>query len=95
MLDWFKQMIHLRRSSTPLNDGELGHTRVRYDAQKSWLAMERGHVLVLANLGPEWVELEVPRQYRLVACSRPDVQPSGDKITLPADTFALLSGESA
>ncbi len=95
MLDWFKQMIHLRRSSTSLNDGDLSHIKVRYNEEDRWLVMERGHVHILANLGSRTVDLDVPERYRLVACSRPAVQPKGGKITLPADTFALLSGEEA
>ncbi len=95
MLNWFKQMIHLRRSSTSLNDGELGHSKVRYSEEDRWLVMERGHVHVLANLGSEPVALDVPERYRLAACSRPGVQPLAGKIALPADTLAVLSGEEA
>jgi maltooligosyltrehalose trehalohydrolase len=95
MLDWFKQMIHLRRSSNSLNDGDLSHTKVRYDQDNCWLAIERGQVHILANLGSKPVDLEVPERYRLAACSRPAVQPNAGKITLPAHTFAVLSGEEA
>jgi maltooligosyltrehalose trehalohydrolase len=95
MLDWFKKMIHLRRSSNSLNDGELSHTKVRYDAEKCWLVMERGHVQVLANLGSEPVDLDVPQKYWMAACSRYGVQPNAGKLTLPADTLVLLSGEIA
>jgi maltooligosyltrehalose trehalohydrolase len=95
MLDWVKQMIHLRRSSTSLNDGELSHTKVRYSEEDRWLVMERGHVHVLANLGSEPVALDVPERYRLAACSRSGVQPLAGKIALPPDTLAVLSGEEA
>jgi maltooligosyltrehalose trehalohydrolase len=95
MLDWVKQMIRLRRSSTSFNDGELNHTKVRYSEEDRWLVMERGHVHVLANLGTEPVALDVPERYRLAACSRPGVQPLAGKIALPADTLAVLSGEEA
>jgi maltooligosyltrehalose trehalohydrolase len=95
MLEWFKQMIHLRRSSPSLNDGELSHIQVRYSEQERWLVMERGHVHVLANLGAKPVSLDVPERYRLAACSRPGVRPDAGKITLPADTLAILSREEA
>jgi maltooligosyltrehalose trehalohydrolase len=95
MLDWFKQMIHLRRSSPSLNDGELSHIQVRYSEQGCWLVMERGQVHVLANLGAKPVSLDVPERYRLAACSRPGVRPDAGKITLPADTLAILSREEA
>ncbi|HWZ51579.1 MAG TPA: malto-oligosyltrehalose trehalohydrolase [Granulicella sp.] len=103
MLDWVRKMIHLRRCSNSLNDGELHHTKVRCDAKKCWLTMERGHVLVLANLGSDPVELEVPRltpvphvphqEYRMAACSRAGVEPHAGKVTLPPDTLLVLSSE--
>ena len=95
MLDWFKQLIRLRRSSSSLNDGELSHTKVRYNEDDRWLVIERGHVHVLANLGSKSVDLDVPERYRLAACSRPGVDPRAGKITLPPDTLAILSGEVA
>ena len=85
MLDWVKQMIHLRRSSSSLNDGELIHTKVRYSEEGCWLVMERGHVHILANLGSKPTDLRVPERYRLVACPRgPGSQPNVPEEDRPA-----------
>jgi len=95
MLAWFKQIIHLRRSSPSLNDGELSHIQVRYSEEDRWLVMERGHVHVLANLGAKPISFDLPERYRLAARSRPGVRLDAGKITLPPDTLAILSCEKA
>jgi len=94
MLDWFKRLIQLRRSSNALNDGELQHIAVRYDADGCWLVMDRGEVRVLANLGAQTVAFEVPQGYRLVLSSRAKVEIVGKKTYLPPDTLAVLSVEA-
>jgi maltooligosyltrehalose trehalohydrolase len=93
MLDWYTRLIHLRRSSSSLTDGDLAHTSVRFDAQAGWLAMERGKVQVLANLGSGPVEFAVPTRYRVAAHSREHAELANGTLTLPADTLAILSAE--
>lgn len=53
MLEWTKQLIHLRRTLLALNDGDMGHIKITYDEDKRWLVMTRGSVRVLLNLGSE------------------------------------------
>ena len=93
MLDWFTKLIHLRRSSPALNDGDPGHVKVSFDEEKRWLTMERGPVRVMCNLGDEVVEFENSTGLPLVLASRDDVRAENAKVVLPPDTFALLSGE--
>lgn len=93
MLEWFRQLIHLRRHSSSLNDGDMGHVKVNFDEKKQWLTMERGLIRVLCNLGKEAVELENPAQHPLALASRPEIDVHGDKVLLPPDSLAILSGE--
>jgi maltooligosyltrehalose trehalohydrolase len=51
MLDWYRQLIRLRRKIPSLTNGEPGHTSVTYSEQDRWLSMERGDVTVSCNLG--------------------------------------------
>jgi len=95
MLEWVKSLIHLRRCSNSLNDGELGRTKVLADAEKRWLSIERGRVLVLANLGQEEVHFDVPEGHRIGLASRPEVQIDGGKVALAPDSLVVLSGEPA
>jgi len=95
MLEWTKKLIHLRRDSSSLNDGELGKTKVTADAEKSWLSMERGKIQVLANLGPEAVPFDASEGYLIALTSRPEIQIEAGKVTLPPDTLVILSCEPA
>jgi maltooligosyltrehalose trehalohydrolase len=95
MLEWFRKLIHLRRHSTSLNDGDFGHVKVHFDEKKCWLTMDRNLVRVMFNLGTEAVELENPGSIPLTLASRGDVQVIGEKVLLPPDSLAILSGEKA
>ncbi|MBB5056627.1 maltooligosyltrehalose trehalohydrolase [Granulicella aggregans] len=95
MLDWFTKLIHIRRASPSLNDGDTAHTQIIFEPEDKWLVMERGQVKVLTNLGSKPAEFDVPSGYRLIAQSRPEVTIEGEKAKLPPNTFAILSSEEA
>jgi maltooligosyltrehalose trehalohydrolase len=93
MLDWYTQLIHLRRRSPSLNDGDLGHLKVNFDEARRWLTMERGLIKVICNLGGEAVEFENSKRQQLLLASRADVRVTESQIVLPPDTLAILSAE--
>ena len=93
MLDWYRRLIHLRRRSAALNDGDLGHTSVRFDEEKRWLAMDRGEVRVVLNLGEGPASFEVPEGFRVTLASQDGMSIVAGKISLPPDTLAVLSSE--
>ena len=94
MLDWTKKLIRLRRSSPSLNDGDTGHLSVRFDEAKRWLSLQRGGVLVLANLGMEPVVLESPENFCLLLESVEGMKSSPGKVTLPPRSLAVLTCET-
>jgi maltooligosyltrehalose trehalohydrolase len=94
MLAWVHALIHLRRKSTALNDGDLGHLSVRFDEAKRWLAMDRGAAQVVLNLGEDEASFDVPEGFRVALASRDGVAAAEGKISLPPDTLAVLSSES-
>jgi maltooligosyltrehalose trehalohydrolase len=93
MREWYRALIRLRRGSEALNDGDLAHTKVRWSEQERWLAMDRGGVRVLANLGPQEVGFEAPDGFRVALVSREIAGIDGGKIVLPPNTLAVLSNE--
>jgi maltooligosyltrehalose trehalohydrolase len=95
MLAWYTQLIHLRRRSPSLNDGDMGHVDVEFDEEKRWLVMERGLVKVMCNLGNETQEFESAGQCRLLLASRTDVRLADAKVVLPPDTLAIVSAEKS
>jgi maltooligosyltrehalose trehalohydrolase len=95
MLEWFRRLIHFRRSSPSLNDGDLGHTIVRFDEKARWLSMRRGRVEVLCNLGDEPASFDVPEGFAVALASRDGIDPVEGKLTVPGVSLAILSGETA
>lgn len=93
MLEWTRQLIHLRHRSLSLNDGDRGHTTVDYDAGERWLLMVRNHVRVGLNLGHGPKCFPIPEGARLLMASSPKVKQQGDEVMLPPDTLAILSSE--
>ena len=95
VLAWFRKLIHLRRHSQSLNDGDKGHVEVQSDEKKKWLLMDRGLVRVICNLGDEPVAFDVPEGYEPLACSIDGIEVVDGQLTMPPDGFAVLSGEEA
>ena len=93
ILDWYRRLIHLRRTSRSLNDGDLRNIHVSFDEDRRWLTLHRGVVNVLCNLGADTVELPNPDRFPLILRSREDVQISQAEVVLPPDSVAILSGE--
>jgi maltooligosyltrehalose trehalohydrolase len=93
MLQWFRRLIHLRRTSVSLNDGDMGHMSVQCDEAKRWLVMDRGKVRVACNLGHEAANFDVPEGFRVRLASRDGLGATEGKIQLPSNTLAVLSRE--
>jgi maltooligosyltrehalose trehalohydrolase len=53
MLQWYRKLIQLRKSTSSLNDGHPGNTRVSFDSDAQWMAMMRGDITVLCNLAAD------------------------------------------
>ena len=91
MLEWTKKLIHLRRSSRALNDGDLHHMKVEHDAEKGWLTMQRGAVRTLMNIGQEAVRLKMREGEGLQLASREGVVVEGEEMVLPAMSLAVAT----
>ncbi len=95
MLEWCRKLIHLRRTTPALNDGDMGHVKVEFNEEKRWLAMKRGPVQVLCNLGEEDASFEVPQGHTLILASSPRIGLTEARVALVPDTLAIVSGEVA
>ena len=70
MKAWYRDLIRLRRSTPALNNGEPGNARVAFDETERWLALGRGEVLTLCNLGESDHEFPVPDGSTVLLSSR-------------------------
>jgi maltooligosyltrehalose trehalohydrolase len=89
MLAWTRDLIHLRRSTLALNDGDLGHLKIEYDREQRWLIMQRGSVRVLVNLGEQGARFDAAEPEQLRLCSRP-LHIENGSLKLPPMTLAVL-----
>jgi maltooligosyltrehalose trehalohydrolase len=98
MLEWYRKLIHLRRNSRSLNDGELHNITVAFDEDDRWLTIDRkgehGSMRVVCNLGERMIELPNPGPLPVVLASPNGLQTVEGKIFLPPDSVAVLSNES-
>ncbi|NYF79405.1 malto-oligosyltrehalose trehalohydrolase [Granulicella arctica] len=93
MLEWVRSLIHLRRGSVALNDGDPLHVTVEFDEKQRWLTMDRGSVRIVCNLGDQMVELENLDGLSIRLASQQGIALTARGIRLPPDSLAVLSSE--
>ena len=86
MLEWYRALIGLRRSTPSLNDGTPGNTRVTFDEQANWLRMDRGSVAVICNFGEEY-RFPAPHGAQVLLASR---EAPESPLTLTRDSVVIL-----
>ena len=92
MLTWMTRLIHLRRRSPSLNDGDTGHIKVHFSEEDRWLSIRRNLVHVFCNLG------DAPHAFadpgcEMVLASQAGVARENGTVTVPPDSVAIFSGE--
>jgi maltooligosyltrehalose trehalohydrolase len=94
LLEWYKQLIALRRSTPALTDGRLDAVEVNFDEEAQWLVMKRGNIEVVCNLASSKQAIPVSRMPRgiLASSDRWDLRPG--LIELPGDSVAIMSPEA-
>jgi maltooligosyltrehalose trehalohydrolase len=94
MFEWTARLIHIRRNSISLNDGDRGHIKVTFDEDNRWLRMDRNLVSVFANLGTGPCLFKVGNEYELILASLGEHTHVEDgHLSLPPDGFAIVSAE--
>jgi maltooligosyltrehalose trehalohydrolase len=94
MLEWYRKLLHLRRTSPSLNDSDLGHIWIAVNEEKRWLTIDRGLVKIICNFGDKPNEFENPGHLPLLLGSRDNIQVVADNILLPPSSLAILSCET-
>ena len=89
MLAWYRDLIHLRRRTPDLNDGEPGHTRVSFDEKAKWLRIDRGSIALICNLGESSYPVSLPEGSVTVLASR-----GAGTAELPPDSVAIFRTKS-
>ncbi len=83
----YQALIALRHTEPDMADPWLDHLRIDYDEGQRWIAMRRGSLVILCNVGPNPVT--VPYAGKVVlAWNEPQAQDEGTR--LPGHSFAIL-----
>ena len=92
MLEWYRALIRLRRTTPDLADGRLDLVKVRADDDARTLVIERGSITIVANLGTLEHKVEVGhgRGTSAVLLSDPGIEVGPRGVTLPPDSMAVL-----
>jgi maltooligosyltrehalose trehalohydrolase len=90
MLDWYRELILLRRSAASLNNGDPGNSKVTYNEEQRWLWVSRGSIVIACNIASKSRLLPLKRGARLILASRTGVLVEDGSIALPPDAAAVL-----
>jgi maltooligosyltrehalose trehalohydrolase len=92
MLDWYKRLIALRRSSPTLTDGRMSDVQVRFEEHAKWIVLTRGCVEVVCNLAAAAQRIPITRATSIALASGPDFKMRSGEIELAPDSVVILSG---
>jgi maltooligosyltrehalose trehalohydrolase len=92
LLQWYRELIRLRRSMPALTDGRLDRVVVDFDEGQKWLRVERGKVTVACNLSdtPRTIALRERGGRAVMLASHEDVELERAALTLPAESVAVM-----
>ena len=91
LLQWHKDLIHVRRNRSELSDGNLNLVKVEFDEEAQWLVMQRSTVRVACNMGKEPVDLAIEPGSKILLASDDSIHVIGDKVKLGPDSVAVLA----
>jgi maltooligosyltrehalose trehalohydrolase len=95
ILEWYRDLIRLRRALPIPRDGAGEGIRVLVDDDKRHLVFERDSIIVRVNLGEsDWHSLTSAGN-RLLLASDPAITPGDDSICLPPSSVVILEVPTA
>lgn len=95
MLQWYKQLIRLRRTTPDLNDGEIGEVHAKYSEAGQWMCIERRSTTTVCNLRqqPQCVPVDHNRSLNILLTSDASVSITPEGIHMPPESVVILGPE--
>jgi len=90
MLAWYRALIHLRRATPSLNNGEPGQTRALYSRQEMWISVERGNLTLHCNLSEVPLRVSVPEGSQVILNSRGQTPLHGGALMLEPNAAVII-----
>jgi maltooligosyltrehalose trehalohydrolase len=94
ILEWHKQLIHLRRAENDWSDGEMKNVRVEFDENDNWLVMKRGASIVACNFSARLQRIPLwDGTFQVLLASDPGVNAINGSVVLPPESVAICRRE--
>ena len=90
MLQWYRQLIALRRAVPDLTDGRLDRVEVEFDENLQWITVRRGGIAEACNLGPVRRTIPSPPLEMVLLASKPGLSLKAGILELPPESVAVL-----
>ncbi|WP_446741814.1 malto-oligosyltrehalose trehalohydrolase [Silvibacterium acidisoli] len=90
MLDWYRRLIHLRKTTKDLAPGPLEATKVRFEEKEKWMMIERGSIRIVFSLAEEPVTVDLGSNTKILLQSSDGIALSGHTLKLTPDSVAIL-----
>jgi maltooligosyltrehalose trehalohydrolase len=91
ILAWYRELIALRRARPELTDPRLDRVSAVVDENGRWIAVQRGRLRIVANLGTEPAHLALGQPGTAVlAASTPGIAIQQATVTVPPASFAVI-----
>jgi maltooligosyltrehalose trehalohydrolase len=90
MLQWYRSLIHLRRSNAALMDGDLEKIDVSFDELGKSLVMKRRSLHMLFNFSEITVSMSVPVKSEILLTTDSCIMIAGGQVSLPPHGFAAI-----
>lgn len=91
LLNWYCDLIRLRRQTPELTDGRLDRVDLKFDEGARWLTMARGPVMVIINFGQQAqrVPLTNAGSRKILLASHSNVVLNRDSGHMPAESIVI------
>jgi maltooligosyltrehalose trehalohydrolase len=90
MLEWYRKLIALRRSSPALKNFHLDQVCVSFDEKAKWLVISRGTLQIVCNFASDRFAIPVNCKPSPILVSEEDFRLRPGLIELPAESVAIL-----
>ncbi len=91
MLDWYKQLIALRKSNRELSDGVLEQVDVDFDEEDRWFTMQRGGIVLIFTLAEDGYSATLEENVTLLMASDAAIKVEEGRLEMPGVGVAVLS----
>ncbi len=96
MLAFYRELLRLRRETPALRDGRFDRADVRFDERAGWLTVERGAVLLAAQLRDAPARIPLPGgPWQIRLASRADLRDDGEALPVKGRACAVLARAAA